>query len=242
MFRREVFVMNLAFFDVDKTLYDGYSNKPFLDYLTKVVKPNDPLVQDIWQKETQFLNGELEYNQATQYFLGATGRLVAGLQPETVLAWVKRLFPEPQPFFPWVGAVLEYLRAQNYRIYLVSGAPAVVIEELARQLGVEHYFATEFLLDTNGVYSGEIHLMNHETKRSKLVETVKKISGNHQVISFGDSPGDVPLLEAADIGFVVQPDHNPEMVELSQKNNWVVLKHETALEQIKQTLFEKFDI
>jgi len=234
--------MNLAFFDVDQTLYGGNSNKLFLEYLTKTVKPNDPLSQEIWQKEAQFIRGEFDYNQATIYFLGATAQLVKGFHPEVVSTWVRKLFPEPQPFFPWVRSLLEYLRSQNYRIYLVSGAPAVVVEELARQLGVEHYFATEFLLDTNGVYSGEIDLMNHESKRSKLVETVKKISGNHQVLSFGDSPGDVPLLEAADIGFVVQPDHNPEMVELSQKNNWVVLKHETALEQIKQTLSKKFDI
>jgi len=84
--------------------------------------------------------------------------------------------------------------------------------------------------------------MNHETKRSKLVETIKKIAGNHQVISFGDSPGDIPMLEAADIVFVVQPDHNPKMIELSRENGWVILKHETALEQIKQTLTKKFDI
>ena len=62
------------------------------------------------------------------------------------------------------------------------------------------------------------------------------------MISFGDSPGDMPMLEAADIGFVVQPDHNPKMIELSRENGWVILKHETALEQVKQTLTKKFDI
>lgn len=234
--------MNLAFFDVDQTLLRGYCNRPFVVHLTKVLRPNHPLSQIVWQKEQEFIDGKMDYNLATKFFLESTGELVKGMDPAIVVNMVKQLFPAPQPFFPWVGTVIDYLRAQNYRIYLISGAPSVIIEEFAFQLGVEHYFATEFLLDGSGKYSGEIHLMNHETKRSKLVETIKKISGNHQVISFGDSPGDIPMLEAADIGFVVQPDHNPQMVELSQKNNWVVLKHETALEQIKQTLSEKFGI
>lgn len=234
--------MKLAFFDVDQTLLRGYCNRPFVVHLTKVLRPNHPLSQIVWQKEQEFIDGKMDYNTASEYFLKSTGELVKGLDSTSVANMVRQLFPVPQPFFPWVETVLKYLRSQKYRIYLISGAPAVVIEELARQIGVEHYFATEFLLDENGKYSGEIYLMNHETKRSKLVEIIKKLSGSHQVISFGDSPGDIPMLEAADVGFVVQPDHNPQMVELSQKNGWVVLKHETAFEQIKQTLIEKFDI
>lgn len=234
--------MNLAFFDVDQTLYRGYSNDPFLRYLTENVRPKDPLSKEVWQRAEDYAAGKMEYNQATQYFLEATGKLIAGSNPDEVRAWVRQLFPTAKLFFAWVEPVLDYLRSLDFRIYLISGSPAVVIEHLAELLGVQHYFATEFLLDEHGNYSGEITLMNHEAKRQKLLDLIKKITGNHQTIAFGDSPGDIPMLQAVDLGFVVEPKHNPQMVELSQENDWVVLKHQTALEQVKQALKSEFSI
>ena len=87
--------MRLAFFDVDQTLFKGYSNRAFVAHLTKVIRPDHPLSKIVLHKEQEFLDGKMDYNTAAEYFLQSTGELVKGLDPAMVTNLVKQLFLAP---------------------------------------------------------------------------------------------------------------------------------------------------
>jgi len=228
--------MRLAFFDLDKTLYDGFSLQPFVDYLVSQ-NPNHSSAIAFHNLRKEYDSGKLNYNEATRKALELTGQLAKGYEPSQLEQAVAKIFSPPQPFFSWVKSSLDFLRAHDFSLYIISGSPDLVVTQLASQIGIDHWFATQLLLASDGTYSGEIELMNHNSKLIVLEEIIASLAEKHQVVAFGDSPGNIPMLKAADLGFVIAPDHQLEMQSEIEQNSWVLLQHETAEEQVKKAVF-----
>lgn len=234
--------MNLAFFDVDQTLYDGYCTRQCFYYVAQK-RGLTQLINERKACELRVKNNTLNQHQATGYFMDLAARAIAGLSIEEVELLTQTIVKTEGKFFPWVNPVMQYLIDRQFRIYLVSAAIEPMIFSIAQQLKVEHYFATTLEV-TDGVYTGSVtHLRNSHAKAEKIAELIKEIAEDNNVIAFGDGPGDIPMLRVADQAFVVSPVEFTEVILAeAKKHQWPILKHETAFEQVKQQLSDKFDL
>lgn len=234
--------MNLAFFDVDYTLYKGFTTiQLFYEFANKYHLTD--LIAERKQMEAEIEAGTIDQHRLTQWSMGLSARVVTGLSVEEVATQVRTTVKAKGEFFPWVSDVLEFLRKKQFKIYLISASIEPMIAEIATELGVERYFST-ILEVKDGVYTGQrANVRNGQSKLDALNQVIDEISEENNIIAFGDSDGDVPMLAAADIGFVVDPiEYSDKILAAATEHGWPVLKHETAFEQVRQALESEFSI
>ncbi|MCA9372499.1 HAD family phosphatase [Candidatus Woesebacteria bacterium] len=234
--------MNLAFFDVDYTLYKGFTTIQFFYAFANKYHLTD-LITERKQMEAEIEAGTIDQHRLTQWSMGLSAKVVAGLSVEEVAAQVRTTVKAEGEFFPWAMDLLEFLRKKQFKIYLISASIEPMIAEIATELGVERYFST-ILEVKDGVYTGQrANVRNGQSKLDALNQVIDEISEENNVIAFGDSDGDVPMLAAADIGFVVDPiEYSDKILAAATEHGWPVLKHETAFEQVRQALESEFSI
>lgn len=234
--------MRLAFFDVDYTLYKGFTVVQFFKAFAEKNHQTD-LMDERKRLESEVKAGSIDQQRLVEWSMSLAARAVEGFSVEYVENEIKKTISTEGEFFPWVQPLFNYLKQLNFRIYLVSASIEPMIAEIAHQLGVEHYFAT-ILEQIDGLYTGKVlTVRNGHSKLDTLHTVIGEITEHNDVIAFGDSDGDVAMLSAADQGFVVDPiEYSDKILAAAHEHGWPVLKHETALEQVKQTLSEKFDI
>ena len=234
--------MNLAFFDVDYTLYQGFTVVQFFKAFAEK-NHRDDLMAERQELELALRAGRIDQQRLVEWSMGLSARAVEGFSLESVTQQIKHTIDTEGVFFPWVEPLLEYLKKKKFRIYLISASIEPMIAEIANRLGIEHYFAT-VLEQSNGIYTGKVlTVRNGNSKLDSLNKVISGISEDNDVIAFGDSDGDVAMLSAADQGFVVDPvEYSDKILAAAAQNGWPILKHETAFEQVKQQLSKKFGL
>ncbi|HNQ16835.1 MAG TPA: HAD-IB family phosphatase [Candidatus Woesebacteria bacterium] len=234
--------MRLAFFDVDYTLYKGFTVVQFFKTFAENNHRLD-LISERKLLETEVKHGTIDHQRLVEWSMSLAARAVEGFSVDKVALEIKKTIDAEGEFFPWVGPLLLYLKEKNFRVYLISASIEPMIAEIALKLEIHHYFAT-MLEVVNGIYTGKVlYVRNGQSKLDTLNSIIKDISEQNDVIAFGDSDGDVAMLSAADQGFVIDPvEYSDKLLATARKKGWPILRHDTALEQIKQTLTEKFGI
>jgi HAD superfamily hydrolase (TIGR01490 family) len=213
--------MKYAFFDVDNTLYDGYSASELIEFVN-TVKPNKELMERYFASIEDYKLRKISYNEISQIALDITSECLKGFSRSEAQNFVSQMLAvKSKVFNDWVDEVIKYLKNNGYSITLVSAGPDLAIQELANRIDADEWFATEVpVLDD--VYSGGITQLLNEEKKSELIS--KLLSDKEVAISiaFGDSTGDIPMLELVDHSFVVENDHHQEMMDYSNKKGWKV--------------------
>lgn len=237
----ESLTMRLAFFDVDYTVYKGMTVVQFFKAFAEKNHRSD-LIAERKQLEAGIKNGTIDHQRLVEWSMSIAARSVQGFSVEKVALEIKKTIDEEGEYFPWVKPLLQYLAEKQFRVYFISASIEPMIAEIALRLGVDHYFAT-VLEQVDGVYTGNVlYVRNGHNKLDTLNSIIGEISEQNDVIAFGDSDGDVAMLSAADQGFVVDPvEFSDKLLAMAKEKDWPVLKHDTALEQIKQRLAEKFE-
>lgn len=234
--------MRLAFFDVDYTLYNGFTVVQFQTTFAKKYHREEVMLKR-QQLEFELKNGTVSHQILVERSMNLAAQAVKGLSVDIVSQDVRKLIKSEGKFFSWVQPLLDYLRTHNFMIYLISASIEPMIEEIARLLKVDHYFAT-ILEQLDGVYTGNVsYVRNGSSKLETLNSIIGELREKNDVIAFGDSDGDVAMLSAADQGFVVNPvEFSDNLMVAAKKHDWPVLRHETAFKQVKQKLTEKFGL
>ena len=114
---------------------------------------------------------------------------------------------DPITFIEARSLIADHLRLGR-RVYLVSAAPAEIVEPLAEHLGVHGAVASLARLDRDGRYTGELErYASGEVK----AEVMRQIAEAHDVdlarsFAYSDSATDLPMLEAVGHPVAVNPD------------------------------------
>jgi HAD superfamily hydrolase (TIGR01490 family) len=106
-----------------------------------------------------------------------------------------------------VQLINEHRRAGR-RVYIVSAAPAEIVEPLAYHLGVDEAIATRAVVDHRGRYTGETEQYCYGPAKATLIRELARRQGIDLKASWGysDSATDLPMLELVGHPVVVNPD------------------------------------
>jgi phosphoserine phosphatase len=137
--------------------------------------------------------GDLDFEEA----LRRRVRLLAGLK-ESDLEAVR----ENMLLTPGARTLVRTLKRLGYEIAVVSGGFTQVIDELVRDLGIDHLAANELVLD-GGVLTGELHgpVVDRAGKAEALVRFAAAAGVPvARTIAVGDGANDIDMLAAAGLG------------------------------------------
>jgi HAD superfamily hydrolase (TIGR01490 family) len=114
-------------------------------------------------------------------------------------------------------------RAKGDRIWLVSSAPAEIVEPLAEMLGVDGAVASRAEVDDEGRYTGRIEF--YAQGEGKAI-AIRELAESHHLdlaesSAYSDSVTDLPMLEAVGHPFAVNPDR--ALAREAKERDWEIL-------------------
>jgi len=210
-----------AFFDVDKTIYDGYSTPDFLKFLAANGVVDKKVIDDYAKLDLKLWKGKITYSDITIESTELFARSVKGLKDIDLQEFENDFFLKQGRLFLWVPKVMDYLYENSFEIILISATVHPILDTFGRFLPVTNYFGSELeILD--GVYTGKVlKTLNNGGKSEVIKKVLKDVPKNSLTIGFGDSPGDIEMLRSVDTAFVINP-HNEELLMEINRNGWNV--------------------
>jgi HAD superfamily hydrolase (TIGR01490 family) len=121
-------------------------------------------------------------------------------------------------------SLISLHRAAGDRIWLVSSAPAEIVEPLASMLGVDGAIASKAEIDELGRYTGKIEFYAQGEGKA---EAIRALAASHHLdlaasSAYSDSATDLPMLEAVGHPFAVNPDR--ALAKEAKERGWEILE------------------
>lgn len=227
----------LAFFDLDNTLYKGFSAQDFVDLLIRKGYVSEDHQRQLSYLAQQYQSGKVSYTELTNRGIQLIADILAGSSVAEILKLKEEFLGKQDKFYPFVPDLLALLKEANFQIYLVSGGASPAIQMLAETLEIEDYFASEFEIAADS-YTGTVtQILNHDAKQTLVEDILNSHTGDIFSLGFGDSTGDVEMLSAVDHAFVINP-HQPEMSALVEQHGWHLVTSDTIIDEVRVFLSE----
>lgn len=223
-----------AFFDLDKTLYDGWSTMDFYylmaesGWASKETYALDRKLQNSYRQRTQ------SYDEVSRQVIELGIRLLKGYNRQQVLEMEDEFIKVSQKFYAYTRPLIQALQREGFICYIISAATFPPVEAIARELNVPYHASEAVMADH--VYTGELKLFLNGEAKAKRMQAVLAGAGQPTFsLAFGDSTGDLPLLEAADKAFVVNY-HQDELVAVAKKRGFRLTSKETIVQDVTAVL------
>jgi HAD superfamily hydrolase (TIGR01490 family) len=209
-----------AFFDLDNTIVPGPAIEyPFFRLLWKngLVGPRDLLssAATLLREIPPFSFDPLRRNKV----------YLAGKPVAPVEAFVKAFFWEvvcPR-ISEHARRTIEEHRTQGHRLVLLTGSPELLVEPLATYLKIDGVVAGR-LERAGKTFTGRM-LEPYPYRQGKRIAIERLAEEQHLDLRasymYGDSPGDLPALEAVGHPYVVNPIRG--MARIARRRGWPIL-------------------
>ncbi|MGH9059178.1 MAG: HAD family hydrolase [Acidimicrobiales bacterium] len=222
--------MEAAFFDLDKTVIAKASIMAFgRDFYRAGMISRRSLLQGLWTQLVYVRMG------ASAKKLARMRRSVLSLTIGWEQARVRQIVHDalirvvdPITYAEAVEAMDEHRRAGR-RVYIVSAAPAEIVEPLARYLGVEEAIASQADIDEYGRYTGHMRRYAYGPTKALLMRQTAERDGVDLSRSWAytDSATDLPMLEAVGHPVAVNPDR--VLRRTAQLRGWEIRRFERVV-------------
>ena len=209
-----------AVFDFDGTIISGYSATAFLkDQIARgEISPADLL--QLTQAATRFGIGSLGFSA----LMAVHAQFLAGRSEADYIANSERLFRRAiaKLIYPEARQLIEAHRAAGHSIAIISSATPYQVLPAAKDLGIEHVYATDLEVEdgqfTGGVVKptcfgiGKVHAAERFTARQD--------TDLDNCFFYSDSTDDIELLETA--GRPVVLNGNRELKAIAREEGWAM--------------------
>lgn len=197
----------IAFFDFDDTLCRGDSILPYLLFSVRQgVAPVTQVLRALWG----YLRWKIDPAKATSA-KNLTLSYIRGRTVKELDALGRDFFREKleKRFLPQGREELDRLRAEGYRIVVVTASAEVYMRLLPEFLPVDHVIATCCPLDGQGRYTGEVGENCKGDEKPRRIRAWLEESGFSPdwpaCRAYGDSLSDAPMLEMTGHPVLVDP-------------------------------------
>ena len=225
----------IALFDIDKTIYNGYLVFPLAEYFLKMNIINRNIVDSLYDDLHLYQSKQVDYETSVENF---NMHLAYGLKDHssvsilgTTSAFLRT--KEGSNFFPFAEPFIELLK-KTYDIYLITGEMQFVGKAVADYFSVHGYISTEMEVE-NAVFTGNIikSLAKKEGKRD-AIEDLFCAHPYKDSLAFGDSEGDIDMLNKVANAFCINATEGLRKVALSK--GWQIITPESVIEEVKKVL------
>jgi len=213
--------LELSAFDLDHTLIQGNSSTHFCRYLyRKKVLPFSVIFHSvIYSIRHRFLGMSL-----ADLHHSAFNKLLRGKPLELLEKYVDKFVNEMVKGSLYVPAVARLKRAQQLGHYtmILSNSPSFLVKRFAKALGVNAYYATEYVLDEKKRFNKIKRILEGKDKANHILTIAKKLGiFLEEITAYSDSFLDLEFLQVAGRPIAVNPDK--KLRAISVKNQWSII-------------------
>lgn len=191
-----------AFFDIDGTLYrEGLITEIFKKFITSQFIENDR-----WYNEVRYyyMKWDKRIGNYDDYLLKMANiyiEAIKGLHQTQVEFIAKKVIKEKgDRVYTYTRDMIAWHKKQGHKVITISGSPIELVRQMAIKHGFDDYKGTEYLMDDNHHYTGEIIPMWDRVNKQKTIEYfVDKYNiALNKSYAYGDTLGDFTMLK--DVG------------------------------------------
>ena len=203
-----------ALFDADGTLFEGYSIFPFFDALeadASISAADNARQQEVLQ---EFVAGETEYRDFVVASLRVSADILAGHREKALEETAREMF-DGYEYFGYVDPLFDELNDAGVGRVLVTAEPQFIARGLASAKGFETQHSSHFPSDQDGVVVGVVGQTLSSTLKGQIATMFET------AYAFGDSDGDIGMLERADQAVAIVP--NDALREHAESEGWLIV-------------------
>jgi HAD superfamily phosphoserine phosphatase-like hydrolase len=224
----------LAFFDLDRTLYDGWSTVDFLHLMVDRNWANMNLEEENKNIQNSYTGTYESYKEVGLKVIELGIKQLNGYSRQQVLEMEDEFIKISWKLYAYSQPLIKLLNRAGFISYIVSGAIFPPVEAIGRELNMPFFASTA--MEKNHIYTGKLKLhLDGEVKRKKINEVIKNAARPVFSLGFGDSSGDIPLLEATSRAFVVNP-HQAELVKVAKAKGYQLVTPDTILAEVARVV------
>jgi HAD superfamily hydrolase (TIGR01490 family) len=212
-----------AFFDLDKTVIAKASVVAFSrQFYREGLVTRRVLARGLWA-QVMFLRFGARA-KTLERLRHKMLRLTTGWEQERVRSIVAGTLTQVVGPITYKEAVelIEDHKLAGRRVYIVSAAPAEIVEPLARYLGAEEAIASQAAVSA-GRYTGQMLSYAYGPQKAQTIRQIAERDGLDLTESwaYSDSATDLPMLETVGHPVAVNPDR--ALRRIAQMRGWPVL-------------------
>jgi HAD superfamily hydrolase (TIGR01490 family) len=214
-----------AFFDLDKTVIAKPSIMAFArDFRREGLLTRRTMVKGLWLQlvYVRVGAGHKKLNRVRRSVLAATTGWDQAHVRQVVTDGLAAAI-DPITYAEARERIDEHRRAGR-TVYLVSAAPAEIVEPLAHHLGAHEALASLARVDKDGRYTGDVERYAYGPEKASLIRRIAAQNGIDLTTSwaYSDSATDVPMLEAVGHPVAVNPDR--ALRRIAQLRGWELVR------------------
>lgn len=227
----------IVLLDVDNTLYDDFTIFEFTNHLFKKGLITQEANDQVFADKKLYEDKEINYHQFAEdvvahFYKGLTNRT----QEEVQEAGKEFLGKYQEGLMPFTRELIEIMCRQG-KLIVVSGAPIEAFLPLADTLSLprQNLHLLEGSIN-NGIYTGQVKVnMALEEEKQKVVQQITMAGfakGNS--FAFGDSTGDLPILESVSNPFAFEP--NSELRKIADERGWPIVDRNDIITKVQRRI------
>jgi len=207
----------IALFDIDNTIYDGFS---YFGFLEKQVAENlikQPVLDEARASLKRHKSQLQDYETTIIELLDIYAAGLKGVAYEAILQSTKEFYAHSDKFYDYVRPAMHTLQS-SHDISLVTGEPQFVAQAVGELFGVQSYYSTQYEV-ADGLFTGKI--TSYLASRHEKHDAIKHLMEGHGVsksFAFGDSEGDIEMLRAVQFPICINPTDG--LQSIAAKEGW----------------------
>ena len=198
----------LAIFDLDKTIIDTSASLAYRRPMAErgLLNTGEALKMMAMLGNYMFTTHSEDSLESTKE---ALTRIIKDRESEPLRQVAQDALQEVITPFIYAEAreLIEWHREQGHSIAIVTASASIMVQPIAKELGVDHLFATE-LEEKDGRFTGAV---THFNKGHAKVERIRELVAEHgydldESYAYSDAATDIPMLELVGNPVAVNPD------------------------------------
>ena len=219
----------LAIFDLDETLIAADSASLWSEFITVKGLASKSQLAEEQELMTAYAKGTLDMNT----YMQATLKPIIGMDSHTLAQLVEEFIEQKiKPAF-YTDAIsrIEWHKQRGDKVLVISATGEHLVKPIAKMLGADDAIAIN-LEQINGIITGNtIGTLSYQQgkvirMKAWIADQDTQFKGSY---GYSDSINDLPLLDAVDRPFAVNPD--PALALHAQMQDWTIMdwRHENNI-------------
>lgn len=210
----------IALFDIDRTIFNGFLIFLLADAQHKKGFISKDDLNQLYKDYRLYKKGILPYEAFVKEIFIHWAEALKGKAYEEILRHTKQLLKKNhKSFFPYFRLLIRAL-SSTHHIYFVTGEPQFVAEAVRDFFGITGFISSQYAVRER-VFTGKpkYFLAEREEKQKAIAKIINKY-GKRNSFAFGDSEGDIAMLESVQFPVCVNPTRGLKTVAVD--NGWYV--------------------
>lgn len=198
-----------AFFDVDGTLY---RDSLMIEHFKKLIKYEvlDPIIWHGKAKQT-FENWDKRHGNYEDYLMEISSVYINSMKGlnKNYLDFITNqvINLKGERVYRFTRDRILWHHKQKHLVFFISGAPNFLLSKMAEKYNVQYYKGTEYFLDENNNFTGEINQMWDSASKNKAIKdfVLQYDINMDKSFAYGDTHGDFDMLKIVGNPVAINP-------------------------------------